>query len=218
MRPGACGLSTNLRALMHGVSADGIVYMDDALTYRQWHNPLARDHLTLREVHDGMSRVGAGQQEIPLMIQLVENPKYRIPGFTLFHGAVDLEQHDCIHIVLGRGLLEMDEAFTIGFTMGSTKKVTTTEEQLFSLIAQYLYPKVYQLGEQEIEVFKDAVRLGYISGCTPLDEVDFRKYFSHPLWKVREDIGLEVSLLRAYYEIEKKRYPDSPASRRLLDK
>ena len=202
---------------MGGTDNDDIVYMETALSYKQWHNPLARDRLILKEVRDSMSRVGAGQQEIPLMIQLVENPKYRIPGFTLFHGAVDLEQHDCIHIVLGRGLLEMDEAFTIGFTMGSTKKVTTTEEQLFSMIAKYLYPKVYQFGEQEIAVFKDAVRLGYISGCAALDEVDFKDYLNLPLYKVREKIGLEVNLLRAYYEIEKKRYPDSSASRRLLD-
>jgi hypothetical protein len=191
--------------------------MNNALSYRQWHNPLARDQLTLQEVRDSMSWVGAAQQEIPLMIQLVENPKYRIPGFTLFHGAVDLEQHDCIHIILGRGLLEMDEAFTIWFTMGSTKKVTTTEEQLFSLISQYLYPKVYQFGEKEIAVFKDAVRLGYISACTALDEVDFKQYSGLPLHKIRDDIGLEVNLLRAYYEIEKRRYPDSPASQRLLD-
>ncbi len=188
-----------------------------SLSYKEWHNPLARDHVTLQEAYDGMSRVGADKQEIPLMIQLVENPKYRIPGFTLFHGAVDLRQHDCIHIILGRGLLEMDEAFTIGFTMGSTKKVTTTEEHLFSLIARHLYPKVYQFGEQEIAVFRDAVRLGYISGCAALDEIEFEDYFGQPLHRVREEIGLEVNLLRAYYEIEKKRYPDSPASQRLLD-
>ena len=196
---------------------DDIVRMGDLLPYKLWHNPLARDQLTLREVYDSMSRVGADAQEIPLMIQLVENPRYRIPGFTVFHGAVDLEQHDCIHIVLGRGLLEMDEAFTIGFTMGSTKKVTTTEEQLFSLVSQYLYPKVYQFGEQEIAVFKDAVRLGYVSGCAALDEVDFKKYFDLSLRAAREEIGLEVNLLRAYYEIENKRYPDSTASQRLLD-
>ena len=164
-----------------------------------------------------MSRVGAGQQEIPLMIQLVENPKYRITGFHAVPWRRRSEQHDCIHIILGRGLLELDEAFTIGFTMGSTKKVTTTEEQLFSLIAQYLYPKVYQFGEKEIAVFKDAVRLGYISGCAALDEIDFKQYLGLPLRAVREKIGLEINLLRAYYEIEKKRYPDSIASRRLLD-
>ena len=191
--------------------------MGEAVSYRDWHNPLARDQQTLREVYAGMSRVGAGAQDIPLMIQLVENPKYRIPGFTLFHGAVDLQQHDCIHIILGRGLLEIDEAFTIGFTMGSTKKVSTTEEQLFSLISQYLYPKVYQFGDDEIAVFRDAVRLGYISSCTALDDVDFNHCFDLPLRTIRQQLGLETSLLRAYYEIEKNRYPASLASQRLLD-
>ncbi|KAF0192679.1 MAG: hypothetical protein FD165_449 [Gammaproteobacteria bacterium] len=191
--------------------------MKDTVSYKYWHHPLRRDLLTLRQVYDSMSRAGAGQNEIPLMIQLVENPRYKFPGFTLFHGAVDLEQHDYIHIILGRGMLELDEAFTIGFTMGSTKKVTETEEQLFALIAQYLYPTVYQFGEREIEVFRDAVRLGYVSDCQPLDEIDFRQYLDMPLRVVRERIGVEANLLRAYYEIEKNRYPDATASRRLLD-
>lgn len=150
------------------------------------------------------------------MVQLVENPRYRIPGFTVFHGAVDLWQHDCIHIVLGRGLLEMDEAFTIGFTMGTTNKVSTTEERLFSLVSRYLYPRVYQFGRDEIEVFRHAVRLGYISACRPLDQVDFREYLDYRLCDVRAELGLEVDLLRAYYRIEGERYPHSAASRRLL--
>ena len=59
-----------------------------------------------------------GQDSIPLIIKLVENPKY----FTsrLFTGAVNLFTHDCIHIVLDRGLLVKDEAFVIGYTMGSS--------------------------------------------------------------------------------------------------
>ena len=101
--------------------------------------------------------------------------------------------------------------------MGSTKKVTTTEEQLFSLISQYLYPKMYQFGSDEIAVFRDAVRLGYISSCVALDEVDFDEYFDLTLNVIRERLGLETSLLRAYYEIEKNRYPASVASQRLLD-
>lgn len=192
--------------------------MGDTISYQQWHTPINRDQLTLRAAHKSLSRVGADKEEVPLMIQLVENPKYKIPGLTLFHGAVDLEQHDYIHILLGRGLLDMDEAFTIGFTMGSTNKVTTTEEQLFTLIAQYLYPKVYQFGENEIEVFKNAVRLGYISSCPALDQTDFTSYLDLPLKVIREKIGLEAHLLLAYYEIEKQRYPDSTASQRLLDR
>lgn len=173
--------------------------------------------MALGEARDRLQRVGAKPQAVPLMVQLVENPKYRIPGFTLFHGAVDLWQHDCIHIVLGRGLLEMDEAFTIGFTMGTTNKVSTTEERLFSLVSRYLYPRVYQFGDDEIEVFRHAVRLGYISACRPLDRVDFREYLDCTLDSIRTELGLESDLLRAYYRIEKERYPHSLASARLLD-
>lgn len=185
--------------------------------YRDWHIPLSRDAITLRAARESLAQVGAGQQEIPLMIQLVENPKFRIPGLTLFHGAVDLQQHDCIHIILGRGLLDMDEAFTIGFTMGSTCKVTTTEENLFALIAKHLYPKVYQFNADNIAVFRDAVRLGYISSAQPLDEIDFEPFMDRPLREIRDAIGLETALLRAYYEIERCRYPQSQASQRLLD-
>ena len=59
-------------------------------------------------------------EDVPLIIKLVENPKYDI---GLFAGNVSLYNHDCIHLLLGRGLRVKDEAFVIGFTMGSTKKM-----------------------------------------------------------------------------------------------
>ena len=56
------------------------------------------------------------QENIPLIIKLVENPNYNTS--KLFGGAVDLFTHDCVHVLLGRGLLVKDEAFVIGYTMG----------------------------------------------------------------------------------------------------
>ena len=188
-----------------------------AIGYQDWYIPYQQDMVSLRDAQQSMASVRASQGEIPLMVQLVENPKFQIPGVRLFHGAVDLNQHDYIHIVLGRGLLDKDEAFTIGFTMGSTNKVTTAEETLYSLIAQYLYPKVYQFDKDAIEVFKNAVRLGYISSCVPLDEFDFTPCLDLSLREVRARLGLEKALLMAYYEIEKERYPHAKDSLRLLD-
>ena len=187
-------------------------------SYRDWYIPYLQDQVSLREAHHSMSMVRAEQEEIPLMVQLVENPKFQIPGFRIFHGAVDLLQHDYIHIVLGRGLLEKDEAFTIGFTMGATNKVSTTEEKLYSIIAQHLYPKVYKFDKGDIEVFRNAVRLGYISGCVPLDEFDFSACLDMSLCDVREKLGLEQDLLMAYYKIEKQRHAGAKDSQRLLDK
>jgi hypothetical protein len=182
-----------------------------------WHVPLARDHLTLGEALADMRRSGDRQEDVPLLVQLVENPRFQVPGFQLFHGAVDLRTHDCIHLVLGRGMRPKDEAFVIGFTMGSTHRVGTAEETLYTLIARHLYPGVYRFGPEEIAVFRDALRLGFVSGCAALDTFDYAPHMDEPLRQVRAAAGVETDLLRAYYAIEGRRYPHSPESRRLLD-
>jgi hypothetical protein len=185
-------------------------------SWKDWHIPFSRDQLTLRQAKESLAALGAQQEDIPLMVQLVENPRYDIPGIDIFHGAVDIKTHDSIHIVLGRGLLAKDEAFVIGFTMGSTNKVTTLEEKLYALVSKHLYPKVYQFDKEDIRIFKDATKLGYISDCLPLNKVDYDKYLDWKLRDIRNDIGLESELILAYYRIEQKRHPQAKASRRLL--
>jgi hypothetical protein len=188
------------------------------LGWRDWIVPIEEDTLTLRQALDASAHLKASQEDIPLIIQLVENPKFDIPGIDLFNGAVDLQTHDCIHIMLGRGMLPKDEAFVIGFTMGSTNRVTQTEEWLFALASKFLYPGPYKFTDEDIAVFKDAVRLGYISDCKPLSEVDYGQFMDFPLKAAREEVSLEVPLLKAYYQIEGKRYPADKASKRLVGK
>lgn len=185
------------------------------MNYREWHIPLTREGITLAEARDSLAQVSAHPDEIPLLVKLVENPAYALPGITLFHGAVDLHTHDAIHIILGRGLLNMDEAFVVGFTMGSTNRVSSTEEQLFAFISKNLYPDVYKFSDDDIAVFRNGVRLAFVSGCQPLDQVDYEGFDDWTLKSIREELGIETELLRAYYAIEKKRYPDSKASQRL---
>ena len=186
-------------------------------TWRDWRVPLLAGERTLRAAYETLRPFGADQREIPLIIQLVENPKYDLPGIDIFPGATDLHTHDMIHIVLGRGLLAKDEAFVIGFTMGSTDRVGATEEGLYGFFAKYLFPKIYRFGDDEMVVFKDAVRLGYISDCRSLAEVDYDAMLDWTLGRIRAELGVEEDLLRAYYAIEKRRYPNSPESQRLLD-
>jgi hypothetical protein len=149
--------------------------MKSPTSWKDWHIPYSRDQVTLRQAKESLAQLGAKQAEIPLMIQLVENPRFDLPGVDLFHGAVDLHTHDCIHILLGRGLLPKDEAFVIGFTMGSTNKVSTLEENLYGFISRHLYPKLFQFHDEDIRIFKDATKLGYISDCRPLNKVDYEK-------------------------------------------
>ena len=77
-----------------------------------WHHPLSKGSNLLCKVLDEMQDFKLAQEDVPLIIKLTENPKY----FTsrLFTGAVDLFTHDCIHVILGRGLLPKDEAFAGG--------------------------------------------------------------------------------------------------------
>lgn len=185
------------------------------MNYQDWHIPLHQDDMTLNEARTNLAQVSAHQDEIPMMVKLVENPKYKLPGITLFHGAVDLKAHDCIHIILGRGLLPIDEAFTIGFTMGSTNRVSATEEQMFSFISKNFYPDIYKFSDQDLDVFKNAIRLAFISNCKPLDTINYNSLMNLTLKDIREKIGLETDLLQAYYGIEKKRHPQSIASQRL---
>jgi hypothetical protein len=185
------------------------------MNYQDWHIPLHENNITLGDARKNLAQVSAIQDEIPLMVQLIENPKYKLPGITLFHGAVDLKTHDCIHIILGRGLLPIDEAFTIGFTMGSTNRISATEEQLFSFISKNLYPDIYKFSDRDLEVFKNAIRLAFISSCKPLDTLDYSSLMKLSLKNIRNKIELETDLLEAYYAIEKKRYPESLASQRL---
>lgn len=187
------------------------------IAYQEWHLPLAHDQLTLTEAWHDLARVGAAPDKIPLMVQLVENPKYRVPGMDLFHGRVELQQHDAIHILLGRGLLNKDEGFTIGFTMGSSRKVSTTEEELFVSIASHLYPPPYRFNAEDIEVFRDGLRLAYIMGCNSLEDIDFNDYSDFRLCDLRTAMGISTDLLGSYYALEKGRYPKCPASQRLLD-
>jgi hypothetical protein len=178
--------------------------------------PLSADGVTLRAAYASLETVGIRQGDVPLIVQLVENPRYDLPGVEIFSGATNLCRHDYLHILLGRGLLSKDEAFVLGFTMGSSNRVGNVEEQLFTLIARYLYPKNYRFDDEDVAVYKDAVRLGYVSDCQPLAEVDLEPMLDWTIRRIREAIGLEADLLAAYYRIEARRYPDSVESQRLV--
>ena len=181
-----------------------------------WHVPLSHATQTLRTAHADLQALGLKQADVPFLVQLIENPKYDFPGIDLFHGATDLLAHDRIHILLGRGLLPKDEAFVIGFTMGSTDQVGVSEERLYGLFAKYLYPREYRFDDDDLRVFRDAVRLGFVSDCVALDRVDFEPLLDLPLREARARLGIEDDLLRAYFAIEKRRYPNSRESQRLL--
>ncbi|MEO5714411.1 MAG: hypothetical protein ABIT37_13065 [Luteolibacter sp.] len=177
--------------------------------------PLREGHVTLREGMARLMAIGNPQSEVPWVVRIMENPAFDVPPLSVFHGRVSLEQHDCIHLLLGRGTTLMDEAFTIGFTMGSTKRMSTPALELFGKVAGRLYPKAYRFPPAALRVFHDAVHLASISDCVPLDQAHFQALMDLPLREIRGQLGVEEILLQAYFELEAARNPRIDACRRL---
>lgn len=152
------------------------------------------------------------QEDVPLIIKLTENPKY----FTssLFTGAVDLFTHDCIHVLLGRGLLPKDEAFVIGYTMGSGKKMARWRRNLFMFIAKYLYPEGYKFGEEERFIFN----LGIVAGSrcgVDLTTVDFNSMLKLRVSECRIKLKIDYETMKHCYGFEKRCFKNTE-SKRLL--
>ena len=180
----------------------------------EWHIPLSTTGLTLKDGLDSMGGFKLEAEDVPLIIKLVENPKYDI---GLFAGNVSLYNHDCIHLLLGRGLRVKDEAFVIGYTMGSTKKMRRWRRNLYMFCAKYLFPEGYKFGEEERFVFNMGVKAGSLCSAD-LSQVDFKKLKNKKLKTVRQILGIEKEFIRDIYKIEKKLFPNSEESQRLLQR
>lgn len=180
---------------------------------RDWHYPISKKGGKLAEALDEMQEWKIFPSDIPLIIKLIENPNHITS--KLFTGAVDLFTHDCIHILLGRGILPKDEAFVIGYTMGSSKKMSRWRRNLFMWCAKHLYPKEHKFGEEERFVFNMGVVLGGLCGVD-LSKVKFNNLDEEDVPLIRKKLKIETKLLRHCYSLEKSCFPDSKESSRLL--
>ena len=180
-----------------------------------WHIPLGQSG-TLAKSVEGMEDFRLKQSEIPWIIRLVENPKYKNGWLgRLFPGRVSLKAHDCIHVILGRGLLLKDEAFVVGFTMGSTGLMNGWKERLFLTMTRLFYPKGYRFFRQEALVFRMGVAFAELLPCKDLTTVDFAPHMGKKIEAIRKELEIDSKLLTNLYEVEKTLFPDSPESQRL---
>ena len=90
-------------------------------------------------------------------VWLLENPKSPVS----LTGAIDLYNHDIIHILLDRGMLNRDEAMVIGFTMGNSETTSSRVRWLFEFCARYLYPVSYRFNEYDLLEFERGFAYGY---------------------------------------------------------
>lgn len=97
------------------------------------------------------------QSSIHWFVWLLENPNSPIS----LTGAIDLENHDLIHILLDRGMEIRDEAMVIGFTMGNSTKTSSIVKWLFEFCARYIYPDGYRFNDADIVEFNRGYAYGY---------------------------------------------------------
>lgn len=178
--------------------------------WRDWNPGLDNDEITLRAVYDTLP--GAGPDEIDQMARLLENPDspYALPA------AVRLRHHDCIHILLGRGLLNQDEAFVIGYTTGTAREHIGDEQvQRFRFAAKLLYKPPYRMTDNDLTAFDLAFELGNKSEYRHIYKFDFDRAMELDIGDVRKELGIDVKALKAAFREERLLLAGNKASERL---
>ena len=123
-------------------------------------------------------------------VWLLENPKSPIS----LTGAIDLYNHDIIHILLDRGMLNRDEAMVIGFTMGNSETTSSWVRWLFEFCARYLYPESYRFNEYDLLEFERGFAYGYtrLRRNIHLAKFDVKRDID----EIRKEWGIELINIR----------------------
>jgi hypothetical protein len=128
---------------------------------------------------------------------------------------VNLKNHDMIHVLLGRGLLDQDEAFVIGFTMGSTKAVSPLERWFFKVAVSRLYPEPYRISKKTLAAYDLGLEAGEECGVKNLHLVLREDMLDRPLGETRRELQIDANRLRRFYARERAALPGTLASLRL---
>ena len=123
-------------------------------------------------------------------VWLLENPKSPIS----LTGAIDLYNHDIIHILLDRGMLNRDEAMVIGFTMGNSETTSSRVRWLFEFCARYLYPISYRFNEYDLLEFERGFAYGYTRSRRNIHLAKFD--VKRDVAEIRKEWGIELINIR----------------------
>ena len=126
------------------------------------------------------------QSDIHWFVWLIENPKSPIS----LTGAIDLYNHDIIHILLDRGMLNRDEAMVIGFTMGNSETTSSWVRWLFEFCARYLYPESYRFNEHDLLEFERGFAYGYTRSRRNIHLAKFD--VKRDIEEIRKEWGIEL--------------------------
>jgi hypothetical protein len=177
-------------------------------SYRDWNPGIDNGNKTINDVLSTLP--GNDPIDISFFVKLIENPRspFSLPG------AISLEAHDCIHAMLGRGLLNQDEAFVIGYTMGNASTLKNWQISLYKYYAMYIFPKIYRFGERELLVFDLGLNFGKTRRTKDIHKEDLLSLRDRKLSEVRAMYDINLDLLRHMRYIERNIFK-TKASKRL---
>jgi hypothetical protein len=141
--------------------------------------------LTLKEAYAQLEKDEASA--MPFLIWLLENPDSPIS----FPGQIYLRDHDYVHILLGRKQSAEDEAYVLGFTMGSDTQTNWIYLAIFKFFAKYLYPQKYRLGTKELRVFEKGLFTARQIKITALNRFDFTAHEDQTIASLRQMLGYQ---------------------------
>jgi hypothetical protein len=84
---------------------------------------------------------------IPFIVWLLENPQ----SFLALPGKIDLNNHDCLHILLKQDKSLGEEAFVIGFCMGNDN-AKWIHLKIFKIFSRFLYPQNYRFSNDDFSI------------------------------------------------------------------
>jgi hypothetical protein len=141
--------------------------------------------LTLKEAYAQLEKDEAST--MPFLIWLLENPDSPIS----FPGQIYLRDHDYVHILLGRRQSTEDEAYVLGFTMGSDAQTNGMHLAIFKFFTKYLYPQKYRLGTKELSVFEEGFSSARHMKITALNRFDFKVHEGQSIASLRQMLGYQ---------------------------
>jgi len=174
--------------------------------WKHWNPGLDNGHLTLGEVYKTLPTHEFNSY--PIIVRALENPKSPIA----LHGSCTLLQHDLIHVLLGRGLFVQDEAFVIGYTMGTSQGIGGFEKEFFKFCAHHFYPKQYKFKKDDLVVYE----MGFIAGKrnpNELYKIELHRHLNKTLDELRTTFNIDVPLLRKLYSVERHMIPTKASQR-----
>jgi hypothetical protein len=174
-----------------------------------WFPGLSNDNQHMSDAINALP--GASDVEIPEVVRRLENPSSPVA----LPGAVTLRRHDVIHILLGRGLLDQDEAFVVGFTMGNSSKYRDADGCVMREALEHWYPEPFRIFGSKLDVFDLGVHAGKNMGIPDISLIPIEELGNATLGQTRRDLKLNMDQLRRYYDQEKAQIPTSVESGRL---